>query len=90
MRANISKDGNVYSITSALRPGGANKSPRSRCIALTDCIVYDREGNVTKVIPRHAPATRKNTPRTKVVKTSAARRDIILQATMGSIHTDDQ
>jgi hypothetical protein len=89
MRANLTKDGNEYTITTAQRAGGTRR-PRTTTVALTDCVCYDAEGNVIRVIPRTAKLntkSRSRTPRTTTI-TSAARRDIMLQATMGTIHSE--
>lgn len=86
MRHNLSKIDGQYSLTSAKRVGGTRKS-RTQCIALTDCVCYDREGNIIRVIAKTAPTvSRIRTERTKTVVTSHARRDIMLQAMMGTIH----
>lgn len=86
MRQNLSKIDGEYAITSARRVGGTRKS-RTRCIALTDCVCYDAAGNVIKTIARNTVTKKVNrAARTKQVTTSAARRDILLQATMGTIH----
>jgi hypothetical protein len=93
MRANLTHNEDGYSITSVRQPGGANRKPRARCIALTDCVCTDTDGNVTKIIPRtHNPRTAKSrarAPRTTTI-TSAARRDILLQAAMGSNHDPNE
>lgn len=90
MRANLTHNADGYSITSVRKPGGTRKQ-RDRCIALTDCVCRDADGNVIKIIPRtHNPKTAKSrsrAPRTTTI-TSAARRDIMLQATMGTIHSE--
>jgi hypothetical protein len=89
MRANLTKHGGEYSITTARTVGG-RRTPRTTTVALTDCVCY-KDGEVIRVIPRtHNPKTaksRKSTPRTTTI-TSAARRDIMLQATMGTIHSE--
>jgi hypothetical protein len=89
MRANLTKHDGEYSITTAHRAGGTRR-PRTTTVALTDCVCYDAEGNVIRTIARTAkPNTkaRSRTPRATTV-TSAARRDIMLQATMGTIHSE--
>lgn len=80
--------GRVYTISDASKPSLAKK-PRMHTRALSDCVCYDRDGNEIRRIARTTPTTtRKRTPRTKTVS-AAQRRDIILQATMGSIHEGD-
>lgn len=45
------------------RSRGNIAQPRTRTVALTDCVCYDADGNVTRIIPRNArtagPRTRK-------------------------------
>jgi hypothetical protein len=89
MRHNLNKDGNVYTITGAMRVGGRRK-PRTSTVALTDCICYDGDGNVTKVIARNTRSrtTVKRTPRVQEV-TRAHYNDHALMSAMGSIHEGD-
>lgn len=89
MRHNVNKIDGQYSVTSALRVGGTRK-PRTRTVALTDCVCYDADRNEINRIARNAPRTpRTRRTRTTQVVSSAARRDIMLQAQMGTIHTDN-
>jgi hypothetical protein len=93
MRHNLNKVDGEYSLTSAQRVGGRRK-PRTRTIALTDCVCYDRDGNEINRISRTSPLTpRKRTAAQAYSKVEPtrydSRRDIILAATMGSLHLGD-
>lgn len=79
--------GDVYSVTSAHRVSMARK-PRTRCIALSDCVCYDAEGNIVKVIPRVKPRTT-SSRRTTSPTSARQRKDIILQATLGSVYSPE-
>lgn len=81
---NLGRDGAHGTVTTAHRPGGTRK-PRTRTIALTDCVCYDADGNVIRTIARTASArTRKPNRRPNVV--TETRNDILLMARMGTIH----
>jgi hypothetical protein len=91
MRANLTKHGGEYSITTARTVGGTRR-PRTTTVALTDCVCY-KDGEVINVIPRtHNPKTAKSrsrTPRAPRITTAQAV-DIALMSRMGSIHESDQ
>lgn len=80
--------GRVYTISDAHTPS-MKRAPRTRTKALSDCVCYDRDGNVIRTIARATSTPRKRTTRTTTRVSPAQRRDIILQASMGSIHEGD-
>jgi hypothetical protein len=83
-RFNITRDGATYNITSAQRVGGTRK-PRTRTVALTDCVCYDADGNVTRVISRTA-SNRTRKPNRRPTVAAQVTSDITLMSRMGSIH----
>lgn len=94
MRANLTHDSDGYRITSTRKVGGTRPT-RDRCIALTDCVCYDADGNVIRTIPRTATLNRtaRKSTRTPVESTVQptrydSRKDIILAATLGTIHSE--
>lgn len=55
-------DGSVTRVTDGAA-AGMKKRPRTRTFALTDCVVYDADGNVIRTIPKRKP--RKSTGASK-------------------------
>jgi hypothetical protein len=87
VRHNLNKTGSEYSLTSAMRVGGTRK-PRTRTVALTDCVCFDRDGNEINRIAR-TQSNKIRTPRTRTITVKESRSDILLMARMGTIHQDD-
>lgn len=85
MRANITREGSEYKITSALTVGGRRK-PRSRTIALTDCVCYNSQGEEIGRIARNAPKSRPRPTKRTTVVVDRYTSDISLMSHMGSIH----
>lgn len=93
MRHNLNRDGATYRITSTTNVGGTRK-PRTTTLALSDCVCYDADMNVIKVIARSTAPNRtaRKSNRTPIVTRTVAptrydaSHDRDLLSKMGSIH----
>lgn len=74
--------GRVYDVTTVRKPSMARK-PRMRAVALSDTLCTRADGT-TYIIPRKQPTTTTRKRKPTVVRETS--RDMLLMATMGTIH----